>query len=318
MCIAEVKILASNAQECSIIVQQALSSEIVYPEEFLTDVLGAISIEGKCESALNKICENKSSVGVVQDDSDMSDLLDPTDRPAILSDEQKLKSYPDNPDIRPNKQRRFSPSWYSEFPHLEYSVKTDCAFCFVCSIFPSGVGREKASEAWIKGVKSWDKMKSRGKEDKGKLAQHFCSASHKAALQQLAHFANNMAHVDVMLDKQLRAAKIQEEENNLRNQEVIKILLDIARTLARQQIAFRGHDESDGNFVEIVNLVARHNTQLKTWLSDKNLKPYAVKYLSPHSQNEFVSLLAEDVKARIVADLESAKMYSVMADTSPD
>ncbi len=48
------------------------------------------------------------------------------------------------------------------------------------------------------------------------------------------------------------------------------------------------------------------------------MKPYAVKYLSPHSQNEFVSLLAEDVKARIVADLESAKMYSVMADTSPD
>ena len=94
MCIAEVKILASNAQQCSIIVQQALSSEIVYPEELLTDVLGVISIEGKCESALNKICENKSSVGVVQDDSDMSDLLDPADRgPSILSDEQKLKSY---------------------------------------------------------------------------------------------------------------------------------------------------------------------------------------------------------------------------------
>ena len=116
----------------------------------------------------------------------------------------------------------------------------------------------------IKGVKSWDKMKSRGKDDKGKLAQHFCSASHKAALLELAHFANNMAHIDVMLDQQLRAAKIQEEENSIRNQQVIKILLDLAKTLARQQLAFRCHEESDGNFIQIVNLVARHNTQLES------------------------------------------------------
>ena len=161
-------------------------------------------------------------------------------------------------------------------------------------------------------------MKSRGKDDKGKLAQHFCSASHKAALLELAHFANNMAHIDVMLDQQLRAAKIQEEENNIRNQQVIKILLDVAKTLARQQLAFRGHDESDGNFIQIVNLVARHNIQLESWLTDKNLKPYSVKYLSAYSQNEFISLLAEDVKACIKNDLEAAEMYSVMADTSPD
>ena len=134
-----------------------------------------------------------------------------------LSDQQKqtvvkngpfqaiLKSYPDNPGIQQKKQRRFAPSWYKEFPHLEYRVKKDSIYCFVCSLFPSGAGRERSSEAWIKVVKSWDKMKSRGKDDKSKLAQHFSSTSHKAALQELAHFANNMAHIDVMLDQQLRA-----------------------------------------------------------------------------------------------------------------
>ena len=92
-------------------------------------------------------------------------------------------------------------------------------------------------------------MKSRGKDDKGKLAQHFCFASREVALLELAHFANNISHIDVMLDQQLRAAKIQEEEHNICNQQVIKILLDVAKTLARQQLAFRGHDESDGNFI---------------------------------------------------------------------
>ena len=70
--------------------------------------------------------------------------------------------------------------------------------------------------------------------------------------------------------------------------------------------------------MQITNLVARHNSQLQSWLSDDNMKPYAVKYLSPCSQNEFINLLAKDVKNRIVKDVISAEMYSVMADTSPD
>ena len=50
----------------------------------------------------------------------------------------------------------------------------------------------------------------------------------------------------------------------------------------------------------------------------ETMKPYAVKYLSPSSQNEFINLLAEDVKSRFVKDVVSAEMYSVMADTSLD
>ena len=107
-------------------------------------------------------------------------------------------------------------------------------------------------------------MKSVGKDKKGKLVQHFTSEVHTAALHDLAHFVQGMKHVDVMLNKQLRAAKIQEEENNLRNQEIIKILLDVTRTLGRQELPFRGaHDDENGNLVHITKLVARHNPHLK-------------------------------------------------------
>ena len=44
----------------------------------------------------------------------------------------------------------------------------------------------------------------------------------------------------MMLDKQLRAAKIQEEENSIQNREAIKILLDISKTLAGQELTFIG------------------------------------------------------------------------------
>jgi hypothetical protein len=88
-------------------------------------------------------------------------------------------------------------------------VKEHTASCSVCCLFPTGVGRERSSDAWVKGVKGWDKMKSVGKEKKAKLAQHFSSQAHKAALSDLAQFAHSMKNVDVMLNKQLSAAKIQ-------------------------------------------------------------------------------------------------------------
>ena len=238
---AEVKVLASFVNDCTTVITKGLLSEIVFPEELLTDLLELVSkvkihsttLENKCQATLSTIYVNKSKVGVVQDqdNDDYISLQDPADRPATLTDQQKqtiienglyqpkLKTYPENPTIGPSRQRRFLPSWFKEYPHMEYSVKTDSVTCFVCRLFPRGIGREKANDAWITGVKSWDKMKGRGKDNKGKMAQHFTSASHKAALSELAHFAHDMNHVDIMLDKQLRAAKIQEEESNIRNRE---------------------------------------------------------------------------------------------------
>ena len=116
--------------------------------------------------------------------------------------------------------------------------------------------------AWVTGVRSWDGMRGVRKDKKGMLQQHFSSDFHKAALNDLAHFACDMKNIDVTLQEKVR---ILEEENNLRNQEAIKILLDIARTLARQQLSFRGHDEKHkGNFVQKTNLVARHNSRLQS------------------------------------------------------
>jgi hypothetical protein len=33
------------------------------------------------------------------------------------------------------KPRRFLPDWFAEFTWLEYSVKKDATFCFVCYLF---------------------------------------------------------------------------------------------------------------------------------------------------------------------------------------
>ena len=126
-------------------------------------------------------------------------------------------------------------------------------------------------------------MKSRGKSTPGKLATHFTSSIHRDALRALLAFQNKSAHVDVLLDKDHRNALIEEEAETHRNREAIKALLDVTRTLARQAISFRGSSsekEGNGNFRQVVALVARHSPALQRWLDDAPTRPHKVDYLS--------------------------------------
>ena len=94
-------------------------------------------------------------------------------------------------------------------------------------------------------------------------------------------------------------------------------MLDITKTLGRQGIAFRGHGgDDDGNFKQIVQLMAKYCPELRHWLNTTRMRPYHVTYLSVQSQNEFIELIGHEVQQRI--EIKDAGMYSVMADTTPD
>ena len=59
-----------------------------------------------------------------------------------------------------------------------------------------------------------------------------------------------------MINKQAKEILTQEKVDEDENKEIILILLDWVRTLAKQSLAFRGEgDDKDGNFVKIVNLL---------------------------------------------------------------
>lgn len=69
-----------------------------------------------------------------------------------------LPKYPCNSDIKNGKQRQFNTSWYKEYSHLEYSISSDAAFCFVCSLFPKGPHRTSENLSWSQyGVRNWEK-----------------------------------------------------------------------------------------------------------------------------------------------------------------
>ena len=89
--------------------------------------------------------------------------------------------------------------------------------------------------------------------------------------------------------------------------------------MARQGISFRGtQSEADSNFAQLLSFTSRHCPKLKQWINEKHNRAYKVTYTSPQSQNEFLSLLAMEVKEKIVTDIKDAGIFSIMADTTPD
>lgn len=88
-----------------------------------------------------------------------------------------------------------------------------------------------------------------------KLQQHFISETHKAAFYEFGNFMNKNNHIDIMLDKNKRQKRIQEERDMLFHTEVISILLDVTNILRGQGLAFRDHrhaNDENGNFKQII------------------------------------------------------------------
>lgn len=47
-------------------------------------------------------------------------------------------------------------------------------------------------------------------------------------------------------------------------------------------------------------------------------RKYSVSYLSPHSQNEFINILANKTCKILIEQIQSSSVYAVMGDTTPD
>ncbi|KAL4084673.1 hypothetical protein QTP88_027600 [Uroleucon formosanum] len=241
---------------------------------------------------------SKPNYFVEHDPGRRCDITSSSQRQYLLSlgpHQPKLLKYPINSDIDPSKQKSFNPIWLKEYPMLEYSLITDSAYCFVCSLFPKGLGRQFSNEAWVKqGINKWQKMKSPGKAKLGKLEQHFNSLSHKAALNDYRNFMKESNHIDIIMNKSKRQESIKLVQEKEFNKQIIIILFDIVRTLCRQGLSFRGDNEM------VTNLI------------------FNVTYLGPRSQNEFIDILSNEVRRIIVREVQEASLFSVMADTTPD
>ena len=90
--------------------------------------------------------------------------------------------------------------------------------------------------------------------------------------------------------------------------------------LAKCNLPFRRSSEelskdNKGNFLSIIQLLAKHDTVL-----DKRLQPRkdSPKYLSPFIVNELISVPAEEVFRHMKSELQSAPFFAIILNTSQD
>ena len=85
------------------------------------------------------------------------------------------------------------------------------------------------------------------------------------------------------------------------------------RYLVRQGIALPGHNEEKLNFIQLLNLRAEDDDNLKKWLLKKSKK-----YTSPIIQNEILKDRALTILHDIVNSTKDLGYHSIMADESSD
>lgn len=130
-----------------------------------------------------------------------------------------------------SKERRFCPTWFDQYSNwLEYSIKTDKAFCLCCYLFRVG---QCGSDAFVTdGFNSWNKTERLG------LHVGDVNSFHNQALKKSEDLMRQDRSIAVAFHKQTETEK---NEHRIRLYASIKA----CRFVLKNALPFRGHDESE-------------------------------------------------------------------------
>ncbi|XP_068160098.1 zinc finger MYM-type protein 1-like [Antennarius striatus] len=202
--------------------------------------------------------------------------------------------------------RHFQTSNYDRYPWLTASEKLCKLYCWECLLFSSdriGVW----SHTGFVNLSCLTKAATVHQESSGHV---------KAAVLSKT-FAN--AGADLQLSQQ---EHMQTEVNNemvKKNREILKRLMDCVIFLGKQELSFRGHDESSpssnrGNYVELLSFLAERDPDLQYHLSTSRV----FTGTSGNIQNDLIYSIAEVMGEEIKTEIKSAPFVAVMVDETTD
>ncbi|XP_022529426.2 zinc finger MYM-type protein 1 isoform X1 [Astyanax mexicanus] len=209
-----------------------------------------------------------------------------------------------------DRRRSFKAAWYNIHPWLEYSKHSDSAYCFACRHFSPPKSSETVFDS-VAGFRNWKKATYK----EGGFAIHARSERHKQAMIAWRDYQKAVKNDATLLN----ALNKEHNKQITENRDYIKTIAEVLLLTATQNIAQRGHNESadsdnKGNFMAILETIAKHDKTVKKRLTSI----HNAKYTSKVIQNEVLSCLADMVRTKIIEEVKDSEVFSIMVDETKD
>ena len=215
----------------------------------------------------------------------------------------------------------FQRRWMEQFPWLSYTSVLEGGICRHCILFPEqpkrggSLGATPGSLVLTVYQSPYNKALGKG----GIFACHEKSIMHCHATKQADLFLLGVTNPDSRIDVHLMA---QSDQQVKENKEILRQLVMAVEFLAKQALPFRGHrdhnvdfsneDINRGNFVAILQLMAKGNSVLQKHLSGAKRN---ATYISKTIQNDLIHIYATKIKEKITGELRSQKLpFTIIAD----
>lgn len=263
---------------------------------------------------LNNSDNSKQATNISQE-HDLGEFLDKA-KLAGIPDNLKLRlltnswspnaTYDFKKDVTPGK-RTFRYQWLADYaPWLAYSATLKGALCRFCVTFPPNVHRGTQGSFIVRTFSNYKKMHEACRD-------HGKSQWHQEAMAASQNFMGVMSGKKLPVVQQLNKALHEQVERN--RQKLFPIISTII-FCATHDLPVRGKQSDSGVFNDLLDFrVEAGDTRLQEHFASS---PGNAKYTSARVQNEIITICGDILREEIVAEVNTAFAFSVLADETAD
>lgn len=203
-----------------------------------------------------------------------------------------------------NKTRvlHFQQRWFQKYKWLHYVPSLQGVLCFTCAKAEKlklvDLANKRDPAFIVNGFRNWKKSLEC-------FRSHESSQCHNFSNAQLQRINQAQPEINAQLSTQLQAQQAKARD-------CLRMIFTTAKFLARQGLAFRGHENDNGNFKHLLLLRSEDNADLRLWLTTRT------DMTSGSRQNEILELLANNMVRFISENARKSGSFSIIVDGTQD